>query len=192
MRLAAMAGLLVIALAGTARAGAAERLGDAYRAYDAGDVDRAAKLLDALHDGDGRNVDYLHWLRGQVALLRGQPRDAMAAFQKLAKDGGSRFAASAPWRIADCQWELGQHAAAASAYQKLLATDGAATHADLAVVRLRIAETAQGKALRAALREVLLENPAHPAAREADARLYAIGPDAAALSADSGTRRSPS
>jgi soluble lytic murein transglycosylase len=172
MRVAAMVVLAVALDAGTAHAGAAEDLGEAYRAYDAGDVDAAAKLVDAIDERALANKDYLHWLRGHVALLRREPARALVAFQALAKDGGTRFASEVPWRIADCQWELGRHAEAAKAYESLLGKDGAFAHADLAVVRLRIAEAKKGSAQKAALKTVMIEHPAHPAAALADRKLH--------------------
>jgi soluble lytic murein transglycosylase len=188
MRLAAMLVSAVVAaalVAGSAHAGPAERLGDAYRAYDAGQVDEAARLLAGLREDQLVNDDYLLWLRGQVALVRGEPRAALAAFEALKKDGGSRFAPEVPWRIADCLWELGRRGEAAKAYGKLLGRPGAGRHADLAMVRLRIAQTRTGTAARAAYRQVLLEHPAHPAAGEATRRLVELGGEPAArLSAD--------
>ena len=160
MRLAAMALALLLLGTGRVDAGAAEQLGEAYRAYDAGDVDAAARLLEGVDAGDLVNDDYLHWLRGQVSLLRGEPRRALAAFEALGKLRDSRFAAVVPWRIADARWALGEKKAAAKAYQRLLDKPGAGKHADLAVVRLRIAEI-KGTA---AYKTVLLEHPAHPAA----------------------------
>jgi soluble lytic murein transglycosylase len=191
MARAAVVATLMTATASAARAGRAtpaERLGQAYDAYDAGDVDGAAALLDGLDADDLVNDDYLHWLRGQVALLRGEPAAAKRAFEALAKAGDSRFARDVPWRLADCAWELGDRAAAARAYEKLLATEGAVERADLAVVRLRIAEakgTKKKAAAKAAYREIVLEHPTHPAAAVADARLVALGGERAArLSAD--------
>ncbi len=164
------------------------RLGQAYAAYDAGDVDRAATLLARIDPGDLVNDDYLYWLRGQVGLLRGEPAAAKRAFEALAKIGDSQFARDVPWRLADCAWELGKHAEAAKAYAKLLGSDGAVARADLAVVRLRTAEAKarakQKSAAKAAYRAVLLEHPAHPAAGTADARLVALGGAAAARISD--------
>ena len=184
MRLAAIVVIAVVSTT-TAQAGPAETLGDAYRAYDAGDVDTAARLLAKLDADDLVNDDYLYWLRGHVALVRGDARAALAAFETLEQDRGSRFAAEVPWRIADARWELGRKADAARAYARLVDKAGAARHADLAVVQLRIAETKSGAAAKAALRQVLLDHPAHPAAEEATRRLVALGGERAArLSAD--------
>lgn len=91
MRLAAILVAFLVAT-GAAEAGPAEKLGDAYRAYDAGDVDAAARLLAGLREDQLVNDDYLFWLRGQVALVRGEPRQALAAFENLRAAGGSRFA----------------------------------------------------------------------------------------------------
>lgn len=195
-RLAAATTLAIATLAlapATARADRpaappAERLGLAYAAYDDGDVDRAAALLDGIDDAAVVNDDYLHWLRGQVELLRGKPAAALAAFRLLARDKGSQYAAEVPWRIADCEWELGHTKAAAKAYGKLIGTAHAAEHADLAIVQLRLAEAKraakQTKAARAAYRQLLLDHPAHPAAAIADRRLVALGGEAAARLSD--------
>jgi len=171
MRVAAMAVLAVALATTTAHAGAAEQLGDAYRAYDAGDVDAAAALVVQIDESALVNRDYLHWLRGQVALLRGEAARALVAFQALAADKDSRFAAEVPWRIADCHWELGRKGEAAKAYAQLLGRSDAVAHADLAIVRLRIAEAKKGAAAKVALRSLLIEHPAHPAAAIAERRL---------------------
>jgi soluble lytic murein transglycosylase len=180
MRFAATVVATVVCAVAPAHADtAAERLGAAYRAYDAGDVDEAARVLERIDARDIVNGDYLLWLRGQVALLRGEPGRALAAFEELARDRGSRLAAQVPWRIADCKWELGQRAAAAAAYEQLLGEAGAGRHADLAVVRLRIAAARAPAKARPALREVVLQHATHPAAAEAERRLFALGGEAA-------------
>jgi hypothetical protein len=54
----------------------AARLGAAFTAYEAGDLDGARAALAGLAPAQLANPDYLHWVRGHVALLAG---DADAA-----------------------------------------------------------------------------------------------------------------
>jgi soluble lytic murein transglycosylase len=170
---------LAIALAVTAAPAAAradtpaETLGTAYRAYDGGDLDGARAALAKLDDDKLANRDYALWLRGQVALASGKPAQAIKAFTALGKIGGSRWAAKAPFRLADARWDAGDRAAAVKAYGKLVAAPGAERHADLGVLRYRIAITAKGKARTAALEKFLLEYPGHPLAAEVDRMLGA-------------------
>jgi soluble lytic murein transglycosylase len=170
----------VVASAADARADTPpEQLGTAFRAYDSGDLAGAAAALAKLEDAKLANRDYALWLRGQVALARGDARGAIAAFTALADMDGSRWKVKAPWRLADARWELGERTAAVAAYERLLATAGAERHADLGVVRFRIAselaDTAGGKKAIAKLRAFLLEHPAHPLAAEAERRLAVLG-----------------
>jgi soluble lytic murein transglycosylase len=148
----------------------AEALGEAFRFYDGGDLERARAILAALGPRADklRNRDLVLWLRGQLALALGEPDVARPAFVALAKQAGSRLAAAAPWRLADCDWDDGRRTAAATAYKKLLATPNAERYADLGAVRFRIATAAAGAARTAALREFLREHPAHPLAVEAE------------------------
>lgn len=179
-------------------------LGEAYRAYDAGDLDRAASALARLDDAKLKNRDYALWLRGQLALVQGDGAMAAAHFTALRQVSGTRFAAQVPWRLADAAWERGDHAGAASQYKALLDTARAASHADLGVVRYRIAsvlveeaeaqgkggptgqagkaaKTAKAKAAKtkaaaiAALRDFLITSPRHPLAERAEARLRQLG-----------------
>jgi soluble lytic murein transglycosylase len=161
----------------------AVHLGRAFRAYDAGDLATAADELATLDARSLVNRDYYHWLRGQVALLRGQPRAALPWFEALAKDRNSRFAPRAAWRIADCRWELGQRPKAAAAYAALIGKDGAGRHGDIGTARFRIAMAARGARSVAGLRSFLLEHPGHPLTADAEAALLARGgTDAIALS----------
>jgi hypothetical protein len=108
---------LVAAAAGApASASPATDLGDAFRAYDDGDLTRARRLLGQLDDRAIANRDYLWWLRGMVALRTGELGAARTAFDKLAKLGSSRFARELPWRLADLAWQRGDRSAAAKAY----------------------------------------------------------------------------
>src|SRR5258708_3603875 len=121
---------------------AAVALGAAFPAYDRGDLDDAERSLAELGHQDElvTNRDYLWWLRGMVAMRTDKIDDARAAFRKLAKLGASRFAAQVPWRLADCAWAKGEHAAAARAYAKLIAVPKADEIGDVGTAMFRIAE----------------------------------------------------
>src|SRR6185436_10288188 len=124
-----------------ARADPAAELGEAFRAYDAGDLERAGRLSARLPETALVNRDYLLWLRGMVALRTGDPAAARAAFERLGKLAGSRFAREVPWRLADAAWDAGDRAGAARQYARLVAAkDTDAAVADLGTARFRIAE----------------------------------------------------
>ena len=148
------------------------------RAGLAGDLAGARAALAGLTPDRLANPDYLVWLRGQIALLDGQPADAARDFAALAATPDSRFARAAAWRAADAAWEQGQRADAAAAYQRLRAAADADEHADLGVVAYRIAlaagdaDPARGQA---ALRGFLRAYPTHPLAADADRALAAAG-----------------
>ncbi|MBK9034692.1 MAG: transglycosylase SLT domain-containing protein [Myxococcales bacterium] len=171
---------VLLATATSARAddAAAQRLGQAFAAYDAGDLAGATAALAGLEPEALANPDYLLWLRGQVALLDQRPADAARAFAALAAMPDSRFARTAAWRAADAAWDLGQRVDAARSYARLRAAPNADDHADLGVVAYRIA-VAAGEADpargQAALRDFLATYPAHPLAAEADRALVAAG-----------------
>lgn len=173
-RAATVVAVVLVGALARAHAGPAQDLGEAYRAYDAGQLARARSLLAKLDDTKLANDDYLYWLRGMVALRLGQPKDAKVAFEKLGKLAGSRFAREVPWRLADCAWDAGERAAAAKAYGKLVAARGAGEHGDVGTARFRIAETKPGPA-GAAYRAFLIAHPAHPLAPRAEERLAALG-----------------
>src|SRR5205085_9290723 len=120
---ATVAVALVAALAGTADARRrvttpAEKLGKAFTAYEDGNLAGAASELKGVKPDQLANPDYFYWLRGQVQLLDGHPRDAADDFRAVAKVKGTRFAADAAWRLADCLWDAGDHASAAKEYKK--------------------------------------------------------------------------
>lgn len=189
LRATVAAAALVAALAGSAEARRrtatpAEKLGKAYTAYEAGDLAGAASHLKGVRATTLANPDYLHWLRGQIALLEGRPREAADDFRAVVKHPGTRFAAEAKWRLADCLWDAGDRAAAAKEYRKLAGASGASAHGDLGVARYRIAITASGGARKAALRDFLQDYPAHPLADEVERTLVAEhGAGAAAFDA---------
>lgn len=173
--LVAFAALVLGGAAGTARAAPADELGDAFRAYEAGDLLLAQRLLARLDDKALANRDYLHWLRGMVALRTGDPAAARAAFERLGKLAGSRFAREVPWRLADAAWEAGDRAGAARQYAKLVDAKGASRVADVGTARFRIALARTGAAAAAAYRRFLLAHPGHPLADRAERRLAELG-----------------
>jgi soluble lytic murein transglycosylase len=181
--------LLLVARIATAHvhSSPAPVLGAAFAAYDAGDLAGAQKQLDALDDAELVNRDYALWLRGMVALKQGDAKAARAHFTALGKISGSRFAREVPWRLADCDWAAGNHREAAAAYAKLVAEKDAAEVADTGTARWRIAtalDEAHGSArspgggadaVIAAYHAMLVEDPAHPLAPRAEARIAELG-----------------
>jgi len=181
------------------RGDAAHDLGEAYRAYDAGDLAAARRWLakldaepEAKH-GDRREAkreakqeakqedqrlairDYVLWLRGMVALRGGDPARAETWFRQLAKLTGSPFARQVPWRLADAAWDRGDRKAAAAAYQKVIAAKDALEVGDVGTAMYRIAETRSGDAALAQYRALVIEHPAHPLAIRAEQALAARG-----------------
>ncbi|MGN6109342.1 MAG: transglycosylase SLT domain-containing protein [Kofleriaceae bacterium] len=153
---------------------AAKDLGDAFRAYDQGDLERARQLAFRIDDKAIRNQDYLLWLRGMVGLRTGALDDARTAFDRLAKVRGSRFAREVPWRLADVAWARGDRAAAAKAYAKLIAAAGAGDIGDVGTARFRIAESRTGKGAATAYRDFVIAHPAHPMAARAEQKLIEL------------------
>jgi soluble lytic murein transglycosylase len=182
--LVAVISLLLIIVPATARATpAAEILGRAYRAYDRGDLIEARREVSRITESEIINRDYLLWLRGQLLLLEGNGDHAQREFAQLARMKDSRFAAIAPWRLADGLWLAGKKAAAVKQYQRLLAGPSGEAHTDLAVVHFRVA-TAGATPDPGKLRQLRNEFPAHPLAAEADALLRRLlGEGGAAISA---------
>jgi len=157
---------------------AAQQLGRAFTAYQAGDLTAARAALDGLTVDRLVNADYLLWLRGQLALLDGRGLAAMRDFDALAAMSDSRFARDAAWRRADAAWEAGRHADAARTYATLRTAPNADDRADLGVVAYRIAVAAGERGAKdgiAALRGFLLEYPAHPLAETAERALVELG-----------------
>jgi soluble lytic murein transglycosylase len=164
--------------AGPADAGAVRALGDAFRAYDAGDLATARTRLADLDDRTLPIRDYALWLRGMVALRSGDPARAESAFHELAKiapGAGSPFAREVAWRLADCAWARGDRKAAARAYEKALAAKDAREAGDVGTAMYRIAETRTGAAAAPAYRALAIEHPAHPLAIRAEQRLAELG-----------------
>src|SRR5262245_25323940 len=176
VRAATLAALITVFAASSAAADVLRDLGDAFHAYEAGDVAGARTRLSKLA-GDERLAirDYALWLRGMVALRSGEPARAEAAFHQLARLGGSPFAREVPWRLADCAWERGDRAAAVRAYQKALAQAGAQEVGDIGTAMFRIAETRSGPAALAGYRALAIEHPSHPLAIRAEQKLTEAG-----------------
>lgn len=171
---------LALALGGgesRVRAGAAETLGDAYRAYLAGDYPRAARLAAKLEDGALKNPDYARFVRAQSAFLLGQWERARIEFEHLATMNASRFASTARWRIADCLWEQGKKTEAADVYRRLVGHGGDDYDHGLARFRLAAAAASEGRkdAAIAAFKSFRLRHPLHPLEPEAARRLRQLG-----------------
>jgi soluble lytic murein transglycosylase len=147
-----------------------KRLGDAFRAYDHGDLATAKAL--AAKIGDVVNRDYLWWLRGMIALRDGDAPAAKLAFDKLGKIDGSRFAAQVPWRLADAAWLAGDRDGAARTYAQLITQKNAEEAGDVGTAMFRIAEV---KHTAAAYRTLVIAHPAHPLAAEAEREMLALG-----------------
>jgi soluble lytic murein transglycosylase len=164
-----------------ARADSLRDLGDAYRAYDAGDLATAnAKLARVDDESEARLAvaDYVLWLRGMVALRSGDPARAEGWFQRLAKltlPVRSPFARELPWRLADCAWDRGDRKAAAAGYQKALAAKDAIDVGDVGTAMYRIAEARAGGAAVAQYRALVLAHPTHPLAIRAERKLAELG-----------------
>ena len=175
---AATIAALIATLATPARGDALHELGDAFRAYDAGDLATARAHLARLDGPAERGLairDYAWWLRGMVWLRSGEPGRAQAAFRRIASVPGSPFAREVPWRLADCAWDRGDHKAAAKAYQQVLTAKDALEVGDVGTAMARIAGTLTGDAAVAQYRALALAHPAHPLAVRAEQQLAALG-----------------
>ena len=159
------------AASGHVDARTAQRLGDAFRAYDNGDLAKAKQLIDQVGDKP-LNRDYALWLRGMIALRTNDPASAKAAFDKLGNVAGSRFAPQVAWRLADAAWLAGDRASAAKKYEALLGIANAEDAGDLGTAMFRIAEVKQ---TAEAYRALLIAHPSHPLAGDAEQRMLALG-----------------
>jgi tetratricopeptide (TPR) repeat protein len=168
----AIVAILLVASAASAKPAKHEdvkRLGDAFRAYDRGDLGDAQKLLAKL--GPVANADYAAWLRGMVALRSNDADAARAAFEQLAKLH-SRFSGQVPWRLADCAWLKGDRADAVKRYAKLIKTATAEDDGDVGTAMFRIAEVAN---TAEAYRALLVAHPSHPLADRAEQKMLELG-----------------
>lgn len=163
--------MVLAALAATASASPATQLGEAYRAYDAGDLAAAKKLVDKLDDHALATRDYALWLRGMIELRTGDPDAAKKTFVQLGKLGG-HFAPQVPWRVADCLWARGDRDKAAKAYARLIAAKAADTLGDVGTAMFRIALTSNAAA---DYRAMIIAHPGHTLAPRAEAKLAELG-----------------
>ena len=163
--------LVVALLAATAHASPATQLGEAYRAYDQGDLAGAGKLADQLDDHALATRDYALWLRGMIQLRTGDPDTAAKTFRQLGKLGG-HLGLQVPWRLADCAWQKGDHDKAAKAYGKLITAAAADALGDVGTAMFRIAQTTESAA---AYRAMIVAHPAHALAPRAEQRLVELG-----------------
>lgn len=160
----------------------AKQLGDAYRAYERGDLAAARAALAGLAVDALANRDYALWLRGTIALRTGKLDAARKDFEQLGTLD-SVYRREVPWRLADIAWERGDRGEAAKAYAKLIAIKVEAAGpeklgnpgGDVGTARFRIAETKTGKVALAAYRAFLIEHPDHPFAPRAEAILVDKG-----------------
>ncbi|MCX5741350.1 MAG: tetratricopeptide repeat protein, partial [Proteobacteria bacterium] len=164
-------GALSILGSSVAAASPATELGDAYRAYDQGDLVTAAAIVGKLDDRQLHADDYALWLRGMIALRTGDGRTATTTFRALGKRGSSRYGAQVPWRLADAAWVSGDRAEAARAYAKLVDGKDAGSVGDVGTARFRIAQARTGKAAQVAYRAMAIAHPSHPLAGRAEAAL---------------------
>jgi tetratricopeptide (TPR) repeat protein len=170
---------VLTAPATTSAAPAAGRLAHGFAAYRAGEYHDAARALRAALAEGVKSEDWAAFLLGESEFYDGDYKAARAAFERAGRaKGGGRPAAMAPFRIADCQWMLGDRAAAAKSYDRLLKKATPAT-ADVPLLRFRIAEELSGRDPEGARKRLLAiarEFPAHPLADEALRRAAPPGP----------------
>jgi soluble lytic murein transglycosylase len=159
--------VILCTLAGVAHADDAKRLGEAYAAYDRGELPADPGALPSLV-----NRDYVAWIRGMRALRAGDYALADKQFRELDKLRGSRLQPVAAWRLADVAWAKGDRDAAAKAYGKLIKAANADELGDVGTAMFRIAEA---KPSAAAYRAMVIAHPAHPLADEAETRMLALG-----------------
>lgn len=165
--------MLLLAAAPAQAAGS--DLGRGFSAYRAGDYATAAHVLANLSAHLPRNKDYALFLLAESQFYDGAYAKARTSFGDLAKLKDSRWAALAPWRVADCLWMEGRTAEAGAGYRKLLAAKAAG--GDVALARFRLAELASEGEARKLFMQVHVDYPAHPLSAEAARR---AGADASA------------
>jgi soluble lytic murein transglycosylase len=164
----------------------AQRLGEAWRAFEDQAFERAHELARGIDRARLINDDYALYVMAQSAFFLGRHAEALAHFRDLADASGSRFRDLARWRVADCLWHLGDMRAASAAYARLVAQaeEQRQPDGDLGLARYRMAEilARQGRKPKAigALREFLRQHPEHPMAEPATRRLRALGGERAA------------
>ncbi|HVZ73891.1 MAG TPA: transglycosylase SLT domain-containing protein [Polyangia bacterium] len=166
-------GIAVLALAAgePKPKGAVADLARGYAAYRAGDYDAATRALGKAAGHGLRADDWAFFVLAESEFYGGSFRAAREHFSRAAH-GKGRPAELAPARIADCDWALGDRAAAAKGYARVVAaaTKKPSPFVDVAVARFHLAEVAAARN-EAAGRKLYLalarDLPAHPLADEA-------------------------
>lgn len=178
--------MLFMALAAAAPTGASRSavadLAAGHRAFRAGQYPEALRRLAALPGRLPHARDYILYLAAESAFYAGEAPRARALFSALARERGSRFAAIAAWRMADCLWTEGRRDDAARAYRKLLGKTPAA--GDTVVARFRVAERSGRQEAERLFRRIHIESPAHPLAEDAERRARSAGVLGTAVSAN--------
>ncbi|MGZ3438193.1 MAG: transglycosylase SLT domain-containing protein, partial [Polyangia bacterium] len=143
-----------------------------FRLYLDGQYDAAKKELRQLDPKQMQNADYVLYLLAQSELLSGEPKAARDHFHELTLMP-TRFATLAKWRVADCDWEAGDLETARKGYEAVLPS--ANDLVEPAVARFRIGEALAKKgavpAAQQQFRKVYVNEPLHPLAEEALAKL---------------------
>jgi soluble lytic murein transglycosylase len=154
------------------------RLGRGWNQFLDGDYPAATKELAPLASGRLANRDVALYLLAQSEALSGALGDSRAHFQAVAKLSGSRFSTVARARAADLAFELEKFSEAKIAYLAVLRAPSQSV--ETAVARFRIAEIderAGNKELAlAGYRKVFDDDPAHPLADRALAKMKELDP----------------
>ena len=149
-----------------------ERLGKGYKLYLDGQYDAARRELKQITTRTMQNPDYVLYLLAQSELLSGEPKLAREHFHELTMLP-SRFTTIAKWRVADCDWEMGEVEAARKGYEAVLPS--ANDSVEPALARFRIGEALAKRGAVAAAqhewRKVYVGEPLHPLAETALERL---------------------
>jgi soluble lytic murein transglycosylase len=191
MSTAPLALLLFAASASGKPYAAVEEITSALAAFRKGDYVKAARALPALGEALPKNRDYYLYFLGESQFYAGAYGKARSSFAELAKAHESRFAAIAPWRLADCLWMEGKREEAGAAYRKLVGGKAG----DAAIARFRLAEvqaeTARGRgeaeaaAAARAFMQIHVDFPAHPLGVEAGRLAALLAPKSASETARS-------
>jgi soluble lytic murein transglycosylase len=126
-----------VAPAKTAAAGPLQKLDRAVDAFNGGDYEAAARLLDGLPARVPRVRDYALYYAAEAEFYAGRPKQALARWRELERERTSRFLSLVPARIADCLWESGDRVAAVTAYRKLLGSSAEGDHPSPRLERTR-------------------------------------------------------
>jgi soluble lytic murein transglycosylase len=163
--------LMVAALGGGGPGHAVAELGRGFRAYRAGEYEKAAHILGGVAGKDLRNDDWALFLLAESEFYAGDYKAARGHFERLARAKhavAGRPSEMAPARLADCLWQLGEREQAAAAYAKLAKRPQ--PWGDVALARFRVAEAASARDPEGARKQFLMvarDFPAHPLGDEA-------------------------